>query len=411
MFDLLIRWLKGYLFIDLSGTARDRFIKLCNLNNIFIWKFENSKDFFHFCVSKRDFSKIQDYAKKTNCDLRVIDKRGLPFFMYKYKKRKCFLIGVFLFLILILYSNIFIWKIDISGSDIYTREEILSYVNDTLVKPGTKKSDVNCKDMEFILREQYSKIAWISCYIKGTELHIEISDTIDPDKIESSNTPCNIVAIKDCSICEMITKSGTAVVEQGEAVTKGQILISGVVEIYNDYDELVDINFLAADGYVYGEVIYNYKDSFSVKYYEIEYTGNEAVYYSIAFADKMCTPYIPKIKYSYYDIVTTTTELKINDTYTSPISFYKTTVKEYLPVSKTYSMEEATKKAEKKLDLYIKNLKKKGVEILENNVTIEFVDNEFVASGTIITKELIGVPQNIDTNSINDTNITDIQGE
>ena len=57
--------------------------------------------------------------------------------------------------------------------------------------------------------------------------------------------------------------------------------------------------------------------------------------------------------------------------------------------------EEAKEKAVDKLNIYIDNLKKKGVEILENNVTISIENDKCTAKGTIVTKELIGVPETL----------------
>lgn len=411
MFDILLRWLKGYLIFGLSGDAKERFMKLCRLNDIFMWNSKKKKNKLFYCVCRKDLNKLESFAKKTNCTIDIKDKRGLPYFMYKYKKRKCFIIGIFIFLCLIIYSNGFIWKIKVSGSALYTEEEILNYVKNELVKAGTKKEDVDCNQIEFVLREKYNKIAWISCYINGTELNIEISDTIEPDKIKEVNKPCDIVAVKDCVVVDMITKSGVPVVKKDDTVKKGDVLITGRIEIYNDYDELTDINYVSSDGFVYGETVYNYYDSFELRHYEKEYTGNEISFYSLSFGDKMCTPYIPKIEYLHYDVVTDTRDIKINDTYTAPVSFYKTTIKEYTPVPKTYTDTEALEKAEKRLNLYVENLQKKGVEILRNNVKIEVVDGKLICSGTLISRELVGIPRDIDIYSYEDkiptTNSTD----
>ena len=48
-----------------------------------------------------------------------------------------------------------------------------------------------------------------------------------------------------------------------------------------------------------------------------------------------------------------------------------------------------------KLNSYIDELNKKGVEILENNVKIEVSDDICEAKGTIVTKEQIGIPADI----------------
>ena len=72
-----------------------------------------------------------------------------------------------------------------------------------------------------------------------------------------------------------------------------------------------------------------------------------------------------------------------------------TVTKYYQPIyeTKTYTEEEARKKQEQLLQTYIADLKKKGVEILENNVTIEIKDGICTAAGTLVVREIIGAPE------------------
>ena len=82
-----------------------------------------------------------------------------------------------------------------------------------------------------------------------------------------------------------------------------------------------------------------------------------------------------------YEQVSTTHTFHIGKAYYLPFSV--TVTKYYQPIyeTKTYTEEEARKKQEQLLQTYIADLKKKGVEILENNVTIECKDGECLASG------------------------------
>ncbi|MCM1208512.1 MAG: sporulation protein, partial [Ruminococcus sp.] len=60
-----------------------------------------------------------------------------------------------------------------------------------------------------------------------------------------------------------------------------------------------------------------------------------------------------------------------------------------------YTDEEAEEKAENKLQVYIDDLRKKGVEILENNVTISIRNGKCHADGHLVTSELVGIPSDI----------------
>lgn len=181
---------------------------------------------------------------------------------------------------------------------------------------------------------------------------------------------------------------------KGDEVKKGDVLISGTVNIYNDYDELLETNYVVADGEVYAIVEYNYIDEFDMNSYEKAYTGREKKTYAIMLNQK----YIPlgfKNNYDLYDEIINQYKLKMGTSIYLPVCFYEVYSKEYNTNPHILNDEEAKIKAEKRLNTYIDDLRKKGVEILENNVKILIIDGKCVSQGTIITKELIGVPDEL----------------
>ena len=74
------------------------------------------------------------------------------------------------------------------------------------------------------------------------------------------------------------------------------------------------------------------------------------------------------------------------------------------------SLPELGGESMEKLQNYIENLRKKGVEILENNVTIKCDENRCIASGTLVVREKIGVPDPLIVPAVPDETETVIQG-
>lgn len=395
MYEILLRWLKGYLIIIISGKGRERFLDLCAKNDIELSDVICQAETVSFVVSHKNYKKLEGYRQKSGVDLRIKDKKGLPFFFYKYKKRKCFFIGLLLCLAIIYSFTLFIWDINISGESLYTEEEIREDIVDNYVKLGTLKSNIDCTKLEKELREKYDKIAWISCEIKGTQLNINFTETIDAEIVSSYDEPCNIVAVKDGIITDIITKSGTAIAKKGDEIKKGDILISGVVNIYNDYDELIETEYVPADGEIYAVVEREYNDVFSLEHIEKEYGGKEKKYFGIGVGELFFQFFKPKNKNDHTDIVSEEHKLKLIGDFYLPISINITCVRPYNLITKTYTEKEAEEKAYKRLSVYLDELRKKDVEILENNVTIDITGGELKAYGTIVTKELIGVPSDI----------------
>lgn len=394
MLKAIMKWLRGFLIITISGSAQDRFLNICSRNNIIMWNVKPTENGTNVYISRRNYKQMLPYAEKTGVELKINDKRGLPFFFYKYRKRKCFALCLLLCICTIYAFTLFIWDINISGETVYTKEQIRQDIIDNYISLGTFKRNVDCAKLEKELRERYDQIAWISCEIKGTQLNISLTETIEPHMIRESETPCNIIAVKGGLVTDIITRSGTAVVSGGDEVKKGDILITGVVNIYNDFDELLDTQYLPSSGDVYAIIEYQYEDSFSMEYYDKEYEQKECKYYGIGFGENFFMPIQPKSEKN-VELVTEDKKLVLAGDFYLPVSVRRTITRKYTPVLKKYTEEEARDKARRRQEVFLSDLRKKGVEILENNVTINIVNGNCVASGVIVARELIGVPSEI----------------
>ncbi len=397
MIKKILNFITGYVLVAIHGDGVDRFINICMSKKLHIWSIKKDKNKTLLYVSRSDFYKFDSFVEKTGVEISVIKSCGIPFIYEKNKKRKCFVIGFFIFLFLVWKFTTFVWDINISGEAGYSAEEIEKNIKQNYVKIGTKITDVNCSDLEKILRDEYSDIAWISCEIKGTQLNIKLTETILPEDIEKQSKPCNIVASKDCIISDMIIKNGTGMFETGAEVKKGDIIITGVVNIYNEYDELIETNYVPASGIVYGQSKMSYEDEFELSHYVKNYTGKKKEYYGIIYNDNLFEPLKYDMSYNNCDIITNYNSVRIFDTFYLPVTYKKTIVSEYEPELATYSEEEAIKKAKNKLNEYISALKKKGVEILQNNVKIYVKNDKCISTGYLVVKEIVGIPFELST--------------
>lgn len=395
LFDIIIRYIQGFFKIKVTGINLNRFINLCKARDISIWSLNRDENELVFFVGYNDFQKLSEPATKTLTDIVVLKEFGLKFFIRKNKRRVPFVIGIIIFASLIYIQSLFVWKISVSGESDYTADEILKYINKNYVAPGTLKSQVDCEALEQNLREYFEDIAWISCSLEGTKLSVEITETLNVFTDTSMDTPCNIVASTDCTISDIVTAKGVPVVTSGTEVKKGDILISGAVYLYDDNNEVLDTNYVSAEGEVYGIFTYEYNSETSLTYYSKEYTENKKAYYSFGALKYMFTPYVPSITYENFDVITDTSFAHIGDSFFLPLSIEKSTVYEYELVQVTLTEDEAYKKAEARLFGYISDLQEKGVQIIENNVKIVVGDGVCVAEGSIVVCQLVGIPQKL----------------
>lgn len=218
---IIMYYLLGYATISVEGYFIERFINICISKNILLWNMKRKKSSFLFTnIAIKDFKKIKQIAKTTKCHVKIEKKKGLPFLLHRYKKRKIF-IGLLIAITLIIFglSN-FVWNIEITGENNISKEELLNELNQYGLKTGILKTKVNTKEIINNIRLNRDDIAWIGMKIKGTNIIVEVVEADKKPDIVNENEYCNIVSDKEGVITKINVQNGTALTKVGDIVTK-----------------------------------------------------------------------------------------------------------------------------------------------------------------------------------------------
>lgn len=76
-------------------------------------------------------------------------------------------------------------------------------------------------------------------------------------------------------ITKIVTRTGTPQVHVGDTVKKGDILVSGRVEIVNDSKEVIGYKYCHADADIFADTQMEYEDELSASYEEKVYDKKE----------------------------------------------------------------------------------------------------------------------------------------
>lgn len=393
-----MRWFSGYLLVAIRGCSPERFINLCRNRNILIWDLKRSEKGYEFYISLKAFRRLRPIVKKTHTRPVIQEKKGFPFLLYGFRKRKAFLAGIFLFTAILYILSLFIWDISVEGQYEHTEEALIKYLKEINVYPGRRKKEISCQEIEERIRNQYKDIGWVSAEIKGTKLRLKIVETNMPVPYETKTEPCHMVASHDGTVTFIVTRKGTPQVKKGDEVKKGDILISGVVDIIGDNDLLIRKDPVIADGDVVIKTRYPYEKTFPMKYKKRVYTGEASKIYGVSALGKnfFFIPPLNKFKsYEKYDIIMSEKNLRLNSSFVLPFSFFEKKYVECREEERIYTKEEAVKKAGEALLAYTEKLEEKGVSILENHVRIGIKGEKCIASGYFLVEEKAAETKNI----------------
>ncbi len=218
---ILLYYIFGYVNISVEGYFIERFINICISKNILLWNLKRKKSSFLYAnIGIKDFKKIKEIAKTTKCRIKIEQKKGLPFIINKYKKRKAFFIALIAITIFIFGMSNFVWNIEITGNENIDTEEIQKALNENGLKTGKLKNTINTKEIINNIRLQRDDISWIGIHLKGTNAIVEIVEADKKPNIINEEEYCNIVSEKEGVITKINVQNGTALVKEGDIVTK-----------------------------------------------------------------------------------------------------------------------------------------------------------------------------------------------
>lgn len=368
LIKILLGYLIGYVRVVIEGYYIERFINICTINKITIWNLKRDKNVkLELNIRLKDFKEIVRVAKKTKCKIKIKSKRGIPFILHKYRKRKIFVFFLVIIIGLILFSSNFVWNIEIKEENDMPLENIMEDLEENGLKIGEWKQKINTKELINKIRLKRKDIAWMGIELKGTNVIVKIVKADEKPNIVNENEFCNIVSDKTGIITKINAQNGTINVKVGDTVSVGTTLINGWLE-----GKYTGIRYVHAKGQIQAKVWHTKNKKIYYKQEIKQETGNVENKYNIKFNNFKINLHKGVSKFKIYDTITVEKKFKIFSDFYLPISIEKTTYKEQENKEKIYSTEEA---------------KKLGIEELEKELDEEIQNKENIVNKNINTYE------------------------
>ena len=342
---VLLRLILGYVRVEIEGYYIERFINICQNKKILIWNLKREKGvmlFFNIGIS--DFKKLKEISRKTNCKIKIKKKKGIPFIIHRYKRRKIFVIFLIIIAFLVYTSSKYVWNIDIKVEENLKIENIKEDIESLGLKRGVLKSKIDTDKLINEIRLKRNDISWIGIDLKGTNAIIKIVKFNEKPEIIDNSDYCNIVAAKDGIITEIVAQNGTALVKAGDEVHKGDVLIAGYME-----GKYTDKRYVHSLGEVKAKILYKQSEKVYLNQEILKETGEEENKFQIKFNNFQINFYKTLSNFKIYDTIYKEHNFKIFSNFYLPISLVKITNKKQIKENKSYSLEEAIELGKTKL--------------------------------------------------------------
>lgn len=246
---------QGQVVVRVCGTQKARFLTVLIAREIF---YENGHyegaDLFITLPAHR-YREAIACAKKTGVRLRIISKRGWPFFYFRHRRRKWTLLFVLPLITAVFVLPRFVWTIEIDGLKAISQMEMLQRLEQEGITEGILKRDIDTDIIKNEMLLKYDDLSFVSLRLDGTQLIVLVEEAVKTPEIVDRNTPCDVIAKEDCILYSIVTESGMPLAKAGDEVQAGQVLIKGEIVLKDDSENETVILTHAA-GEVYGKRVW-----------------------------------------------------------------------------------------------------------------------------------------------------------
>lgn len=350
----------SYIWVEVKTTNKERFFLKCQEIQVFIYDvvYENQK--IKVKILEKDLKKLK---KIWFIKIKKIQNLGWNALKEKVHTYHIYLISLLIGLVFLYILSRIILSVEVIHSNQDIRFLVTNALNEKGIRKNTWKKDYQEieKIKQEILDMYPDDLEWLEIETKGMKYIVRVEERkLEEEKNEPG--ACNVVAMKDGIVKEMIYSSGEAVYKRNDSVKKGDILISGTIKKDEETKKTV-----CATGSVYAEVWYEVRVSIPLTYEIQEKTGK--VRWNIKAKNNGFNDFLFKSRLKNYE-EDASSLFTLFGTEFLFVKQYETTVKE-VTMDENEALEKALKEVDEKISLTLEEKE----EIIAKKVLKKEVNN------------------------------------
>jgi len=353
---LLALWysLHGYVTITVKGFSAERFVNMAAFRGVPLREVAREGASVTMKAAGGSEDILFACAEKTGCTVEILSYGGLPVILNRFRKKQAWSFGLLLFAAGLYILSSFVWTVRVEGNERMAEKDILSACEEMGLRPAAWKKNVDTAAVTKGLLTQFSELSWVSVGIHGTDAVIRLAETIEKAEMVDRVTPCDVVAAQDGVIVSVTAERGTPLVQAGDVVQKGDVLISSELPVGAEGEEQYT-DYTAAEGAVTARIWQRLTEEMTFRYEEKQYSGVEEKNGSILFSEKELDIIHPDGAGKWEKTMLSEQPLMLGD-FRLPLSLKQEIWKEYEIVEKERTLEETKSLLEEKLRKKTENL-------------------------------------------------------
>lgn len=209
-------------------------------------------------------------AAKRGDDCKAISRLGLYQAIREKRKRLPFLFAMCAMMLFALYAPTRLWFFRVEGNVSIPSREIIAVAQECGLTFWTRVKDVSSEQFKNRILNELPELQWAGVSFTGGVATISVRQRLEGEDIRDMDQIANVVASRDGIILSMSVLGGQALCQPGQAVTAGEVLVTGCIE--HEYQT----QYTCADAEIYALTQRELEAVYPQKTQAKRYTGEES---------------------------------------------------------------------------------------------------------------------------------------
>lgn len=181
-------------------------------------------------VSRHDFKSLKAILRRRGEVDRIVRRSGIYWGMKNLMRRPVLVIGLCLLAFLTLYLPSRVLFIQVEGNNLIPSKLVMEQAQKYGVTFGANRREIRSERVKNGLLGAIPQLQWVGVTTEGCVARIHVRERSEPEQPQQNFAVTSIVASRDGIIKSFTAHRGSALCKVGQAVTKGQVLISGYTD-------------------------------------------------------------------------------------------------------------------------------------------------------------------------------------
>ncbi len=193
-----------------------------------IWAVESTdENTLYLSLYENRLDELCAICGRAACELDVLSRRGGRTGLGRLGRRPGLLIGALLVVVLLFSSSLFIWDIEVRGTDRLSRGEVLRALEDCGVGVGSFWPGLETERLRSEMMLRLPEIGWMAVNVNGSRAIVVIAERAEKPIMAEEQGAADLVAARDGLVRRVNVLAGQPQITPGQTVTAGTTLVAG----------------------------------------------------------------------------------------------------------------------------------------------------------------------------------------